>query len=108
MPAFSLQPLLENSIGHAIAPRAGGGNVWICAASGAGRLRLEVRDDGPGANDEAIEASDGTGLRLLRRRLAALHGDAAALTTSADDKGFSVTVELPAMTTAAPPDGHGA
>lgn len=96
VPAFSLQPLLENSIGHAIAPRARGGNVWIGAAMDDGRLTLEVRDDGPGASEQAIEASAGTGLRLLRLRLAALHGDAAELTTAVDDEGFTVIVRLPA------------
>jgi len=108
VPSFSLQPLLENSIGHAIAPRARGGNVWIRAAVGGGRLTLEVRDDGPGAGEEAIEASEGTGLRLLRQRLAALHGDAAALTTRTDGEGFTVTVELPTMVKATPPEEQGA
>ncbi len=105
VPAFSLQSLLENSIGHAVAPRAAGGDVWIRAAASGGRLTLEVRDDGPGAAEEDIEASDGTGLRLLRRRLAALHGDAATLTTRSDDDGFSVIVELPARVTSSTEEG---
>jgi len=105
VPAFSLQPLLENSIGHGIAPRASGGNVWIRAAVNDGRLRLEVRDDGPGASAADIEAADGTGLRLLRRRLQALHGDAATLVTRVDEGGFAVIVELPAASRAAPDEG---
>jgi sensor histidine kinase YesM len=102
VPSFSLQPLLENAIGHAIAPRASGGNLWIRAVVDTGRLSLEVRDDGPGADAAAIEASSGTGLRLLRRRLAALYGDGAALTTRIDDGGFTVTLELPGSITPAP------
>ncbi len=96
VPAFSLQPLLENSIGHAIARHASGGNLWIRAAPDRGRLVLEVRDDGKGATEEAIEASSGTGLRLLRRRLDALYGNEARLTTTTTDAGFSVVVEVPA------------
>lgn len=96
VPSFSLQPLLENSIGHGIAPRVGGGNLWIRASVDAGRLILEVRDDGPGADEAVIEASEGTGLRLLRRRLEALYGDGAALATSTGDSDFTVIVEVPA------------
>lgn len=106
VPSFSLQPLLENAIGHAIAPRASGGSVWIRAVVDAGRLTLEVRDDGPGADDAAIEASRGTGLRLLRRRLAALYGDRAALTTRTGNGGFTVTVELPASSEPAAEEGR--
>jgi signal transduction histidine kinase len=96
VPSFSLQPLLENSIGHAIAPRAAGGNIWIRASVEQGRLVLEVRDDGEGADQAEIEASSGTGLSLLRRRLEALYGDDAAMTTRTDDAGFTVSVEVPA------------
>jgi signal transduction histidine kinase len=102
VPAFSLQPLLENSIAHAIAPRAAGGHVWARAHVDNGRLVLEVRDDGPGADEDAIEASDGTGLRLLRRRLAALHGESSELTTRKDEEGFSVIVDIPAKRTFEP------
>ncbi len=108
VPSFSLQPLLENAIAHGIAPRADGGNVWIRASTRADRLVLEVQDDGPGADEAKIEASDGTGLRLLRRRLEALHGDAAALTTRTDDGRFTVRVELPASTAPAPQGKRGA
>jgi len=106
VPSFSLQPGIENAIGHAIAPRASGGNLWIRAVVDTGRLSLEVRDDGPGAEAVAIEASSGTGLRLLRRRLAALYGDRAALTTRTDDDGFTVTLELPASIASAPAGGR--
>jgi len=103
VPVFSLQPLVENSIGHGIAPRAGGGKVSIRADVSGERLVLEVRDDGPGADDAAIAASDGTGLRLQHRRLATLYGDAAVLRTRNDDDGFAVTVELPARRAPEPP-----
>ena len=101
VPSFSLQPLLENSIGHAIAPRAAGGSIWIRAKVDGGRLLLEVRDDGEGADEAEIETSAGTGLSLLRRRLEALHGDTAALTTRLDETGFTVSVEVPTSTLAA-------
>ena len=106
VPSFSLQPLLENSIRHAIAPYTAGGNIWIRASIDKRRLLLEVRDDGKGADEAAIAASAGSGLSLLRRRLEALHGDAAALTTRTDDAGFTVIVEVPASAVPAPGEGH--
>jgi len=106
VPSFSLQPLLENSIGHAIAPRAAGGNIWVRASVDERRLLLEVRDDGKGADEAAIEASAGTGLSLLRRRLEALYGDAASLTTTTDDTGFTVIVEVPVSAGPSPDEGH--
>jgi len=104
VPAFSLQPLLENAIRHAIAPRAAGGRIEVAADVVDGRLRLEVEDDGPGATGEAVEASRGTGLRLLRDRLAALYGDQASLTTHGASPGFRVLVDMPA--TPAPEEGE--
>jgi signal transduction histidine kinase len=141
VPAFSLQPLVENAIRHGIAPRAGGGRLVITAGVEGGVLALEVRDDGPGAAtwiapspaqprplpdafpgpqsdrsgrpgepaDEGGDAGDGDpatgggmGLRLVRRRLAALHGEAARLeVTAPPGGGFAVTIRLPARSAAA-------
>jgi signal transduction histidine kinase len=108
IPTFALQSLLENAIRHGIAPRARGGNVWVRAVVDGERLVLEVRDDGPGASEQAIAASAGTGLRLLRRRLEALHGDRATLTTATRDGGFAVLLTVPSRdgATAAGEDGR--
>lgn len=81
VPAFTLQPLVENAIVHAIAPRARGGRLEVSARVGNGCVRLEVRDDGPGLGAAAEDAvhgapaagNGGLGLRLLRERLAALY-----------------------------------
>ena len=48
IPPFALQPLVENAVTHAIAPRASGGRLYVSARRTEGRLHLEVRDDGPG------------------------------------------------------------
>ena len=96
VPAFSLQPLLENAIRHAVAPRAEGGAVRVTAAVVDGRLRLEVADGGPGSSAAEIAASDGTGLRLLRDRLAALYGGDASLVAEGTGSGFTAVLDLPA------------
>jgi len=79
VPPFSLHPLVENAIVHAIASRGSGGRLRVTARREAGFLRLEVEDDGPGAEEDAIRASPRAGLRLLRERLLALYGGRARL-----------------------------
>ena len=96
VPPFALQPLVENAIVHAVAPRAAGGAVEISARRAGGRLRLEVRDDGPGAAADEISASPRMGLRLLRERLAALYDGRASLSFERPERGgLRVLLELP-------------
>lgn len=95
IPPMSLQPLVENSLKHALAPRMSGGVVHIAAKRNNGRLHLEVADDGPGF---ATGHSDGTGLGNLRRRLDTLYGGAARLEVQAKNgSGALVTLDLPAQ-----------
>jgi LytS/YehU family sensor histidine kinase len=96
VPPFALQPLVENAIVHAVAPRAGGGRVEVSARRSGGRLCLAVRDDGPGATEAEIAASPRMGLRLLQERLAALYaGRARVQFDSPEGGGFRVRLELP-------------
>ncbi len=96
VPPFTLQPLVENAIIHAVAPRASGGRVEISASRSGGRLCLAVKDDGPGASEAGIAASPRMGLRLLQERLAALYGGRARLSyDSPAGGGWRVRLELP-------------
>jgi hypothetical protein len=82
VPSFVLQPLVENSIRHAIAPRSRGGVVAIAVEESNGGLSLRVDDDGSAAASNGAQpwrADAGVGLRLLRDRLDALYGPSAAL-----------------------------
>jgi len=96
VPAFVLQPLVENAIRHAISVRRGGGTLRLRARLDAGTLLLSVSDDGPG--DSAPPArGTGKGLDLVRQRLAALHGAAASVEVqSLPGAGFTVTIRLAA------------
>ena len=95
VPAFVLQPLVENAIRHGIGARERGGTVWIGARSEDGALCLQVRDDGPGTNGVAPKGT-GKGLELVRQRLRALYGAVGSVeVTSTAGAGFSVTVRLP-------------
>lgn len=95
LPAFVLQPLVENAVRHAVAPRTEGGTVVVTARCDGPLLRLRVEDDGPGDAGSA-SAGEGMGLRLIRERLAALYGGGAQLTTGPSTLGgFAAEVTLP-------------
>lgn len=97
VPPFVLQPLVENAILHAVAPRAAGGRVAITARRNGGQLLLEVSDDGPGMPQPLGASGAGLGLRLLRERLALLYGGDARLSVQpAEGGGVRATIELPA------------
>jgi signal transduction histidine kinase len=95
VPAFVLQPLVENAIRHAVAPRARGGRLDVQARRNGDTLRLSVSDDGPGLAPGALEAARGLGLHLLRERLQALYGGAAALRVPCAPSGLAAELELP-------------
>jgi two-component system LytT family sensor kinase len=79
MPAFILQPLVENSIKHGILPRAEGGTVTIKAESREDIIGFSVVDDGVGMNMEKIEEVTtfwpGIGLDNVNERLKIIYPD---------------------------------
>ena len=96
LPPFTLQPLIENSIRHAISTQPEGGVLQITAERRNGLLWLEVLDDGPGAKLEDVEASNGIGVRIVRQRLMTRYGDQACFhLETGPGKGFSVRMEIP-------------
>ena len=97
VPAFLLQPLVENAIRHAVAPRAAGGAVEIQASRFDDTLRIEVRDDGPGF--PAGPARNGIGLSNTRARLEQLYGASHRFELAnldAPSQGALCRIELPA------------
>jgi signal transduction histidine kinase len=71
IPGLLLQPLVENAVGHGIAPVPGGGTVRIGARLSEGRLIVEVEDDGVGLRRDAESLiQDDHGLGNVRRRVA--------------------------------------
>lgn len=97
LPAFTLQPIVENAVKHAIAPRAVGGRLCITANTEDNDvLVIKVSDDGTGNLSKNGETASGLGLRLVRESLAARYGGSATLTVKIKPNiGFSVSIKIP-------------
>jgi two-component system LytT family sensor kinase len=96
IPNLLLQPLVENAIIHGIAPKSEPGRVDILGRIDAGRLVLEVRDDGPGIGDGTRRAKEGVGLTNTRERLTKIYGAHGQLSLRSEPgRGVSVQVLLP-------------
>lgn len=97
LPAFTLQPLVENALRHGLGRRRGAGHVAIIARPENGTLVLIVRDGGPEpVADAAPRGGAGIALANLRARLERLYGTEAHLTLeSRPDGGTDATVRIP-------------
>ncbi len=100
VPSLILQPLIENAIKYAVAPREEGGSIRIAAKAHGAELMLTVADDGPGLGNHAPEIknckSSGVGLKNTRERLKQLYGDQQAFTLAPNTpKGLVITINIP-------------
>lgn len=97
VPVLMLQPLVENSVRHGIQPSERGGTVRIHARTDAGRLRVDVTDNGIGVPPAFTAAhARGLGLRNTAERLRRSYGDAASLDVApGEGSGTRATVVLP-------------
>lgn len=97
VPSLITQPIIENSIKYAIAPREEGGRIRVSAHVVQARLVMELEDDGPGLNgDQTVRAGRGVGLRNTRERLHQMYGDGYSLElTRAQPSGLRVIIGIP-------------
>jgi two-component sensor histidine kinase len=105
VPGLILQPLVENAVGHGIAPSPGGGTVRISGRVENGRVIVEVEDDGVGLGDEgASMIREDHGLGNVRKRVAtASKGDGLlALLPAARGRGALARIVLPFVPAPAP------
>jgi LytS/YehU family sensor histidine kinase len=97
VPAFVLQPLIENAVRYAIAPRESGGSIVMEARRSGDMLRVSIIDDGPGVRDDARGNGVGRiGLANTRDRLRQLYGDRGRLElVSEAGGGTRASIEIP-------------
>ncbi len=101
VPSMLLQPLVENSIKHAISRSEEGGMIEISAEVDKLNLIIRVSDDGPGPpegkeGETPHPTSMGVGLKNIRDRLREMYGDGHSLViTRRQPKGCTVTVTIP-------------
>jgi hypothetical protein len=94
VPSLLLQPLVENAVRHARAPRDGALEVLVTARRDLGHLSIEVRNNG--ATPDVGARGFGLGLRHTRERLAAVYGPSADIHCEFADAGIGrVRVRLP-------------
>ncbi len=100
-----LQPLVENAIYHGIKVKEGMGHIRISGERAGGDIRLVVRDDGPGMDEEALShILDGSreggiskvGVKNVNDRLKLHYGEEYGLSfESKKGTGMKVTVTIP-------------
>lgn len=96
LPPLSLQPLVENAIKHAVAPRALGARITIAASMDTENLVVTVSDDGGGAKQNELTDSAGLGLKLIAKTLSTQYeGRAQFAIETSPQNGFTVQMTIP-------------
>lgn len=100
IPGLLIQPLVENSIRHAVAPKLGDGHVWVHARVDAARCNIVVQDDGDGTKHPST--GTGFGLKSVQQRLELVYGSRFSFAIS-QRGGYRVELEVPHDATSPPP-----
>jgi signal transduction histidine kinase len=95
VPCFLLQPIVENAIRHGIAHCEDSGWIETSAQRVGTRMRLQVRDNGPGMNGGSTSGF-GLGLSNTKERLAHFYqSDYEFHTFQPESGGFQVSITIP-------------
>jgi two-component system LytT family sensor kinase len=99
VPGMILQPLVENSVKHAVAPTAEQVTITLAAREEYGRLVVTVSDDGPGASMPGGDARRGHGIGVanVRDRLEARFGGEATIASGPVPGGYSTQLRMPIL-----------
>ena len=109
LPTLLLQPLVENAIKHGVSRKTGPGHVDIRARRDHDKLWIEVRDDGLGLSETALDAlQKGIGVSTTRARLQHQFGADYRFEFHRLEEGVAVVVALPWRTEHCPiPENEG-
>ena len=100
VPSMLLQPMIENSIKHGLAPRLEGGQIHIRTQRRDGRLYLEIDDNGIGIPPERLREvyGGGIGISNVHERLRLLYGDQFKMDIrSREGEGTLIYIEIPEL-----------
>lgn len=94
LPAFTLQPIVENAIKHGTSQLLGVGEITIQASQHENHLVLDIEDNA-GLYQPKTDAS-GLGMSLVDKRLRARFGDTCGITVQCEPDRFTrITLRLP-------------
>nr|WP_113865984.1 sensor histidine kinase [Brenneria salicis]NMN90189.1 two-component system LytT family sensor kinase [Brenneria salicis ATCC 15712 = DSM 30166]RBP63186.1 two-component system LytT family sensor kinase [Brenneria salicis ATCC 15712 = DSM 30166]RLM30909.1 histidine kinase [Brenneria salicis ATCC 15712 = DSM 30166] len=94
LPAFSLQPIVENAIKHGISQMIDSGYIHIRGRMRANTLELTVEDNA--GMYQPPEGGDGLGMNLVDRRIKARYGNRYGITVVCESERFTrVEVRVP-------------
>ena len=86
IPLLTIQPLVENAVHHGLLKREEGGEIHISLKCEETRIRIEVKDNGVGIEENKIKGffetgseMKGVGLSNINRRLKAFYGEGLAI-----------------------------
>ncbi|WFL76135.1 histidine kinase [Altererythrobacter arenosus] len=93
LPHFLLQPLVENSVKHGLAPSDCPVTIRVSARAQGSELMIAVENDC--CSEGAAGNGTGVGLRNVHERLETVYGERGRLETIAREAGFIAIVRLP-------------
>jgi len=100
IPSMLLQPIVENSLKHGLAPKLEGGRIFLRTSSRDGRLHIEIEDNGVGISEEKMPHVyvEGIGLSNVRERLRVLYGTDFNLDIqSHEGRGTKIKIDVPQL-----------
>jgi len=100
IPSMLLQPIVENSLKHGLAPKLEGGRICLRTSNHGGRLHIEIEDNGVGISEEKMPHVyvEGIGLSNVRERLRVLYGtDFNLEIESHEGKGTVIRIDVPQL-----------
>jgi two-component system LytT family sensor kinase len=105
IPSMLLQPIVENSLKHGLAPKVEGGRIFLRTSTRDDRLFIEIEDNGVGISEEKLPHVyvEGIGLSNVRERLRVLYGaDFHLEIDSREGKGTTIKINVPQLVPAIP------
>jgi two-component system, LytTR family, sensor kinase len=100
IPSMLLQPIVENSLKHGLAPKLEGGRIFLRTSNRDGRLHIEIEDNGVGISEEKMPHVyvEGIGLSNVRERLRVLYGaDFNLDIQSHEGQGTVIKIDVPQL-----------